>query len=177
MDYLTIIATRCVVLFPKTITPSHHRSFSNSSSSSDPNAPRTPTSCIPRPGPVTMPIESLMYSDTEAAYYLLTHVLTHGSLFPSAVHLGEVTKEVANEAEVMVWGEIDKAKMFIRALGAWFAQHKEAITEKEMESLAGEWGLGWKNEADEMEDELEELVERAGLVEVGAMGGGSAIVA
>ena len=110
-----------------------------------------------------MPIHSLMSRDTDTAYYLLTHVLTHPSLFPSAVFLGDVSKEVANEAEVMVWGEIDKAKMFIRALGAWFAANKGAITEKEVESLAGEWGLGWKDQREGEEVGLKEIEgERAG---------------
>lgn len=113
-----------------------------------------------------------MSSDTDTAYYLLTHVLTHPSLFPSAVFLGDITKEVTAEAEVMAWGEIDKAKMFIRALGAWFAENKGAITEKEIERLAAEWGLGWKGDAEE--EEVERV--KMGPIEVDRMAE-SAVVA
>lgn len=80
-------------------------------------------------------------------------------MFPTSLHLGDVSKEVAGEAEIMVWCEIDKAKMFIRSLGEWYAQHPEGISESQVGKLAGAWGLGWDGEKDDGEVELIENVD------------------
>ena len=72
-------------------------------------------------------------------------------MFPAAMGLLGLTKEISSEAEVMVWSEIDKAKMFIRTLGDWYASHPEGITESELEKLALGHGLSWKGEGEEVE--------------------------
>ena len=52
-------------------------------------------------------------------------------------------KEVSANAEVIVWKQIDQAKMFLKALGEWFAHSKSRrITEKELRSLAARFELG-----------------------------------
>lgn len=90
-------------------------------------------------------------------------------MFPSSLHLGDVSKEVAGEAEIMVWCEIDKAKMFIRTLGEWFANHPEGISESQLGKLAEAWGIGWKGEKDENELELIEDVDLVNVLEESAV--------
>jgi hypothetical protein len=158
MDYLTIIATRSLILFPHHSKPAHHRTLSSSSSGSSASV-HTPTASLPDPAPISMAIHNFMASDADCAYFLVTHVLTHPSLYPSSVALGGVSKDVAAEAETMVWMEIDKAKTFIHRLGEWFATHAEWITEDDLEKLALAVGLGWRENADEPVDEYGEVRE------------------
>lgn len=90
-------------------------------------------------------------------------------MFPAAMGLlGGVTKEVSGEAEVMVWSEIDKAKMFIRTLGEWYASHPEGITEGQLEKLAIGHGLAWKCEGEGKSTILEEIDAMYGGVAVHA---------
>lgn len=161
MNYLDIIAHGSLVLFatPVPPKPAHHRSFSSDSTTTPPlsphSAPGTPA-ILPRPGPVEVSILNLMSSDTDCAYYLLTHVLEHASVFhPNAASLsGEasadplsgVTKEALAEAEVMAWREVDKGKMFTRNLGEWYATHSQGISEDQLRDLATTWGVEWKGD-------------------------------
>ena len=56
--------------------------------------------------------------------------------------LGGTPKEVVSEAEILVWKEMDKAKMFARELGQWFSHIGNIrISEKELERLAEKWGM------------------------------------
>jgi hypothetical protein len=72
MDYLTILATRYVILFPHPITTMHAPLPSTSS------APHTPTGTahLVRPTPISIPIQSILLSDTDLAYFLVRHVLS-----------------------------------------------------------------------------------------------------
>jgi len=158
MDYLTIIATRSLILFPHTLRPVHHRTLSSSSSGSSASV-HTPTASLPTPAPVSMAIHNFMTNDADCAYFLVTHILTHPSLYPSSVALGGVSKDVAAEAEIMVWQEIAKATNFIRRLGEWFATHAEGITEDELEKLALSVGLAWREDALGMVQAYEEDTE------------------
>ena len=150
MDYLDILSTRSLLLFSPT-KPSHQSDSPNTT-------PSTPTSDLPASSParIAMPIQSLMEGHSECVYFLVTHVLATafqphstspgapGSLGSDGLFegLGGTPKELVGEAELLVWKEMDKAKMFGRDLGQWFrGQGNSRIGEKELERLAQKWGL------------------------------------
>lgn len=141
MDYLTIIATRSLVLFPITSGTAERPLSASSIDTLTPFA--KPSTTLPRPSPVTIPIHSLMHSDTDCAYFLLTHIFTSHptSTMIVANHLCGINKELTREAEILVWSEIDRAKMFIRDLGRWCGDHPERITLGELQNLAVKWVL------------------------------------
>ena len=107
-----------------------------------------------------------MYADTDCAYFLLTHVLTsHPSLVHSSHHVGSTPKDIAGQAEVVVWSEIDKAKMFTRALGEWFGTHPGGIDEGELRNLANRWDLVVKGDKMvDVDDDQMRLFEKLGDV-------------
>ena len=105
----------------------------------------------------------------------MQHVLS------SIIVVGVVEKGVKAEAEVLVWKQIDQAKMFLRALGEWYARStSRALTEKELRSLAGRFELDLTEKKGlvtmvEDEDDVEWLkTERASS---GSMDGGSLVLA
>ncbi|BEI89801.1 uncharacterized protein CcaverHIS019_0211630 [Cutaneotrichosporon cavernicola] len=118
MDYLTVFATRSLVLFPRT-TPSAPL-FSS---------PRTLT-----PPPVEMPLYALLRDDTHCAWYLVDQLLEA----PRAA--ASVARELEMEAEVLVWEQIDRAKMFGRALALLFGSSSN-VSEDELCQLAAKHGL------------------------------------
>ncbi|GMK59006.1 hypothetical protein CspeluHIS016_0700210 [Cutaneotrichosporon spelunceum] len=120
MDYLTVFATRSLVLFPRTCA-SAAPLFSS---------PRTLT-----PPPVEMPLYALMRDDTHCAWYLVDQLLEA----PRAA--GAVARELEMEAEVLVWEQIDRAKMFGRALALLFGSASD-VGEDELRELAATHGLG-----------------------------------
>ena len=127
-----MIATRSLVLFQAPLHLDSPSTWSN---------PNTPTTARAPPTPISMPIQSLMYGDTDCAYFLLQHILS------ASLPLGGIGKEVSAAAEVMVWNEIDKAKMFVRALGEWYANFRnEKIEEKDLRALAKRFGVGLQAE-------------------------------
>ncbi|KAK4686883.1 hypothetical protein P7C73_g3241, partial [Tremellales sp. Uapishka_1] len=134
MDYLSILATRSLMLFP---------SASKSSFTSPPSSPATPTLRLSRPAPISMSIQAVISNDANCAYFLLLHILSS-----SVISLGGVDKARMSEAEVMVWGEIGKAKSFARDLGEWFAR-LGSIEEAALRAMAEKWGLGIKEEGKE----------------------------
>lgn len=139
MDYITVIATRSIILFPGQ-KPIHKHSTSASS------CLNTPTTAITPPTPISMPIQSLMYDVNECAHFLLHHLLTSSSL-------GAVGKDVSAEAEVMVWKEIDRATLFVRGIGEWFAAAKHAkIREKDLRRIAGKYGVRSKEVKEDERD-------------------------
>ncbi|OCF37203.1 hypothetical protein I316_01110 [Kwoniella heveanensis BCC8398] len=201
MDYLTILSTTRLVLFPDptALPPAssgsprgsrHLLLLDNSSPFSSPSTPTTPLSdlsnsiTILTPTPVSMPLSSIVYSDTHTAYFLIHHIMTsslqhithdhhhhehHDETFGHTCAAGgwgwgwqcggsqasgASKKETMIEAEVMAWKEIDKAEMFARAVGKVF------------QSL----GEGRKLE----NEELQELAARFGL---GVQRGGDEITA
>lgn len=126
MDYLTVFATRSLVLFPR-----HPAPTPSLSPFSSPLSPRTSLS----PPPVEMPLYALMRDDTHCAWFLVDRVLEH----PRAT--GTVPRELEAEAEVMVWEQIDRAKMFGRALALLFGSSSD-VSEDELRALAARHGLG-----------------------------------
>lgn len=119
MDYLTVFATRSLVLFPRTTTA----------------APLFPSPRTLTPPPVEMPLYALMRDDTHCAWYLVNRVLEA----PRAA--GGVAHELEMEAEVLVWEQIDRAKMFGRALALLFGSSSN-VDEDELRELAAKHGLG-----------------------------------
>lgn len=127
MDYLTVFATRSLVLFPRTPAATF----------SPPLFPSSPKSSMRTlaPPPVEMPLYALMRDDTHCAWYLVDRVLEH----PRAT--GTIHRELELEAEVMVWEQIDRAKMFGRALALLFGSSTN-VSEDELRALAFQHGLG-----------------------------------
>lgn len=125
MDYLTVFATRSLVLFPRT------------PASIPPLFPSSPkaTSRSLTPPPVEMPLYALMRDDTHCAWYLVDRVL-EATRATGAVH-----RDLELEAEVMVWEQIDRAKMFGRALALLFGTSSN-VSEDEVHALAAKHGLG-----------------------------------
>ncbi|WVO18154.1 hypothetical protein L204_105857 [Cryptococcus depauperatus] len=125
MDYLTLLTTCSLTLF----TSAHPSPCAS---------PATPkTSSVIAPSPVSIPIFSILNGDTETAWFLLTHVL--------ASHPGQLTnvdKQIREAAEVLVWREMDRANMCIRALGSWFESNGQEIGMCQLEKLAKEYGVG-----------------------------------
>jgi hypothetical protein len=76
MDYLSILATRSLTLFPRAHTQ-HTRTLSATSS---PDTPLASTPHLVRPRPVSIPIQNILLSDTDLAYFLVQHVLSHQPL-------------------------------------------------------------------------------------------------
>ncbi|RSH90990.1 hypothetical protein EHS25_010166 [Saitozyma podzolica] len=76
MDYLSILATRSLTLFPRVHTH-HARTLSATSS---PDTPLASTPHLVRPRPVSIPIQNILLSDTDLAYFLVQHVLSHQPL-------------------------------------------------------------------------------------------------
>ncbi|ORY25922.1 hypothetical protein BCR39DRAFT_506867 [Naematelia encephala] len=148
MDYLTILATRSLVLFPRPKQQLHPRSSSTTSSLS---SPKTPTMGVPSPSPIVMPIHSIVYDDSHTAHFLVQHLLRDSGL---GLGFGmSPGREMTHEAEVLVWREIDKAKMFVRALGEWFATSTDndnsgRIDQGSLDALAAKFGLGIKGDGD-----------------------------
>ncbi|KLT39237.1 hypothetical protein CC85DRAFT_324355 [Cutaneotrichosporon oleaginosum] len=122
MDYLTVFATRSLVLFPR------------SSSTATPVPPANHQRTL-SPHPVEMPLYALMRDDTHCAWYLVDRVLEA----PRAA--GGVARELEMEAEVLVWEQIDRAKMFGRALALLFGSSSN-VSEEELRELAAKHGLG-----------------------------------
>lgn len=135
MDYLTIIGTRSVLLFK----PSRHPS------GSAPSPDATPTSSLTFPSPVPISIGSLIYLDAEIVHFLIQHVL---SCQPShGLDNVPAPRYMRNEAEVMVWKEIDQCTRFARALGEAVGNAPGGrISEGELKALAKDYGLGLKKE-------------------------------
>ncbi|WRT67928.1 uncharacterized protein IL334_004902 [Kwoniella shivajii] len=163
MDYLTILSTRSLILFPSkdsipTSSPTSSSSFTkcyhpDEIIDSPISSPSPPTINLtkPAPEPITLPLSSLIYNETNCAYFLVYHVLN--TSYPFAPHnenqnngqdnLGMVDKKTANEVEVIVWKEMDRVKMFSRSLGRWFGISKEGkMDESNLVELAGKYGLG-----------------------------------
>ncbi|WWD18601.1 hypothetical protein CI109_103054 [Kwoniella shandongensis] len=153
MDYLTILSSRSLILFPSSSSSSPLRA-TQLPPGSPTTTPPSLNALLP-PIPISIPISSIIYADTDCAYFLLHHLLSStggGSV------LGNTDKEVLGEAEVIVWREIDRAKLFTRALGKWFATPgigaERKMDEKELLHLAEKYGLGMKcEEGDERGDE------------------------
>ncbi|OCF72777.1 hypothetical protein I204_06006 [Kwoniella mangroviensis CBS 8886] len=141
MDYLTILSTRSLILFPsRDSLPSNlpiHRPLPTSPLSS----PISPTYVLFPPEPIALPISSLLYNETNCRYYLIHHVLT--STRPNPFGHREDDRRIRNEVEVMVFEELDRVKMFVRELGNWFnSQSVNGMEEDELRDLAGKYGLG-----------------------------------
>ncbi|ORX37274.1 hypothetical protein BD324DRAFT_650879 [Kockovaella imperatae] len=157
MDYLDILSSRSLLLFarPNKVTRSKSISDSLSSDDSPDSTPSSPNAQLPDPTPalIAMPIQSLIEGSSDSVYFLLTHVLATAfqpapqagspggdSFFGGG--LGGTPKEVVGEAELLVWKEMDRAKMFGRELGQWFRGHGNSrISEGELERMASKWGL------------------------------------
>ena len=161
MDYLDLLATRSLILFSPPTSTIH---LSPLHTDDSPNTtPQTPNTGLPDPAapePVSMPIQSLIEGSSDCHYFLITHVLAT-AIVPSAVSpvgspgsassdsnwvgggsLGGTPKELIGEAELLVWKEMDKAKMFGRELGQWFRGHGNSrISEMELAQMAAKWGL------------------------------------
>ena len=158
MDYLDLLATRSLILFSPPTPTSHPSPIS---ADELPNTtPQTPNASLPDPAtpePVSMPIHSLIEGSSDCLYFLVTHVLST-AVTPSATSspgsttsdspsvgagsLGGTPKELIGEAELLVWKEMDKAKMFGRELGQWFVGHGNSrISEAELARMAAKWGL------------------------------------
>lgn len=99
MDYLTSLTTRSLLLFP---SPA---SYVDDTAS----PPGTPSATLPLPSPVAIPVYNLLSPDTPLFFFLLQHVLRRPE------HL--VSRADKQEAEVLVWRELDKAAVFLRELG------------------------------------------------------------
>ncbi|WWC70932.1 uncharacterized protein I206_104884 [Kwoniella pini CBS 10737] len=145
MDYLTIITTRSLILFPSTQSlPSDvpaHRPLPDSPLSS----PISSTQFIlsdfdPSPREVSLPISSLIYNERNCAYFLIQHVLQTSSMNHSVL---KQTEKNARESEVkvMVYKELNRAEMFIRGLGRWFNKNSSRIDEDSLKQLANKFGL------------------------------------
>ncbi|WVQ65622.1 uncharacterized protein L199_003800 [Kwoniella botswanensis] len=141
MDYLTILSTRSLILFP-----SHHSLPSNIPihrplPTSPLSSPISPTFILLPPEPIALPISSLLYNETNCRYYLIHHVLTTTQSDPFRLQKDDRRKR--NEVEVMVFKELDRVKMFVRELGNWFnKQSVNGMEEDELRDLAGKYGLG-----------------------------------
>ncbi|WVF68955.1 hypothetical protein IAT40_003729 [Kwoniella sp. CBS 6097] len=151
----------------------------------DLNAPLTPT-------PIVMPLSSIMYSDTHTAYFLVHHIMTSSINHISHEHhhhehhdetLGHTcagggwgwnhgprasantNREMMIEAEVIAWKEIDRAKMFARAVGRVFQGFGEGrkMRDRELKELAARFGLGVQD-GQEKEDDDEGKEEEQGSV-------------
>ncbi|WWC88539.1 uncharacterized protein L201_003450 [Kwoniella dendrophila CBS 6074] len=153
MDYLTILSTQFLILFPSPIALPHTSLHSHQSATDSPiSSPITPTqsSISLQPTPTTLPLSSLVYNETNCAYYLIHHVTNTTQPFSYV----DMDKNLAIEIEVVVWKEIDRVKMFVRALGEWFNHiHHIKISENDLAQLAGRFGLGLGSEGSE-KDEL-----------------------
>ncbi|WWC62757.1 uncharacterized protein I303_105354 [Kwoniella dejecticola CBS 10117] len=151
MDYLTIITTRSLILFPPSSslppTMNPHRPLPDSPLSSPitPTPALTPMSELGRsllhPSEITLPISSLIYNEANCAYYLNHHVITTSpsNPFSSAEYSSERGRKT--EVEVMVYKELDRVKMFTRALGRWFNQNSSRMDEGTLGDLANKYGL------------------------------------
>lgn len=78
-------------------------------------------------GPISMPLHTLMIDDVHCAWFLID------KLTPSITQ---------NEAEQLVWSQIDRAKLFYRALGTLFASAEQGVGFDVLSELAGSFGLG-----------------------------------
>jgi hypothetical protein len=62
-------------------------------------------------------------------------------------------KRMANEAEGIVWKEINKGKAFVRAIGEWFGGSRVGIiSQPELKALADACGVVLKEVDDEHDD-------------------------
>jgi hypothetical protein len=156
MDYLTILATRCLIIFSAT-PPEPARPHEVGKALPSISSPSTPL----HPIAITIPIESLVCPNPQLHYFLLKHVL---SMYIRPSH---APKDITTEAEILVWTELDRGQNLVRALGSWFAREGRGITEAELRDLAEEYGLELKSEKDDWgTGEHDEEVE-FGLGEVG----------
>ncbi|WVQ96471.1 hypothetical protein IAU59_003576 [Kwoniella sp. CBS 9459] len=188
MDYLTILSTTRLILFPvpsSLPTPSAASSspsgsldlllLDNSSPLSSPSTPTNPLSDLEStslmPAPVSMPLGSILYSDTHTAYFLIHHIMTSSMNHIAHNHhhhdnddetlrhtcagggwgashnpggCGGMSRQLMIEAEVMAWKEIDRAKLFARAVGRVFQGFGEGrkMRDGELKELAARFGLG-----------------------------------
>lgn len=136
MDYLTIITTRSIILFPRSPQPSQKRILSS------PSTPQTPTSQLAAPPPIAMPVDSFTSHDNDVAYFLLRHVINASR--PSFAYGPDgMCGDLTREAEVVVWQEMARAESFTRGVGEWFSSPRHArISEEELSSLAKGCGVG-----------------------------------
>lgn len=128
MDYLTILATRSLILF----------------SGGKPSSSVTPMSWGISPPPVSMPLLSLMHDDTHCAFFLANHVLNSVGA-PPATHAvaNDATHRAMNQhAEVLAWQQIDRAKTFARELGLFYGR-VDSVCEEEIAALAASHGIGF----------------------------------
>ncbi|WVW84844.1 hypothetical protein I302_106879 [Kwoniella bestiolae CBS 10118] len=141
MDYLTILSTRSLILFPPShILPSSlplHRPLPSSPLSS----PTSPTIILLPPEPIALPLSSLVYNETNCAYYLVHHVLSTTQPF-SQTHTTQ-DRGIQSEVEVIVAKELDRVRIFVRDLGRWFSKSLKngGMEEGELKELAGRFGL------------------------------------
>ncbi|TYJ58596.1 hypothetical protein B9479_000806 [Cryptococcus floricola] len=144
MDYLTILTSCYITLF--TSPPSHRSPFSSPCSS--PTSSSMLSSILP-PKPISVPVSSILYSDNETAWFLMRHILAPPlpNPFSPLANTGSGSagrgdnKRMEEEAEVMVWREIDRAKMCIRAIGGWFGANGGRIGLKELAMLGEKFGV------------------------------------
>lgn len=163
MDYLTVLATQSLILFshPKANPGIPQASTTYTSTPTTPTTPNTPHASLPLlspttsehslsllpPSPVTLPLQSLAWSDSECAYFLLSHLLSTSipadPVFGSSPgSLGAMEKRMANEAEGIVWKEINKGKAFVRSIGEWFGGSLNGKMEmKDLRALADGCGV------------------------------------
>lgn len=125
MDYLTILDTRSLLLFA---TPSASSSSNNSRRDSPPT---TPTTSLPTPQPIAIPLSNLVSPDTHLFFFLQMHVLGRPD--------HQTTRTERAEAEVLVWRALAKAGTFIRDLG--MAAGRGEIREEGLKKGARRCGL------------------------------------
>ncbi|WVQ73117.1 hypothetical protein IAR50_002681 [Cryptococcus sp. DSM 104548] len=146
MDYLTILTSCYITLF--TSPPTHRSPFSSPCSS--PTSTTMPSIILP-PKPISIPVSSVLYNDNETAWFLMRHILAAplpnplSPLANTGTGSGSTgradSRRMEEEAEVMVWREIDRAKMCIRAIGGWFGKNGARIGAKELAMLGERFGV------------------------------------
>lgn len=119
MDYITILTTRSLLLFP---------SLPYASRLDQTSPPTTPTTTLYQPSPIAIPLSNLLSPDTTLFFFLLQHVLGRPE------HLVSLSDK--QEAEVLVWRELDKAAVFLRELGMAIGRG-----DQEVERVAKECGV------------------------------------
>ncbi|KAL1408203.1 hypothetical protein Q8F55_005008 [Vanrija albida] len=128
VDYLTLLRSTSVVLFRA------------------PTLRQVPgsTAYLLPPKPIAVALLKLIYGDTDCAYFLIDHVLesarssTHGEFNPATVDHDD--RALAQAVEAAAWKEIDRAKVFSRALGQLF-EHHDSVSESQVHDLAASYGL------------------------------------
>lgn len=142
MDYLTILATRSLVLFESPI--SH-------ASSAAPSPVSSPASSIlsVTPPPVSLPLLSLMRDDAHCAHFLSNHILessgagrdTHARAVSHEATDSTTHRAILQEAEVLAWQQICRAKTFAQELGRHYGR-VDSVREDDLAALAATHGIG-----------------------------------